>query len=355
MNKSRKLLAWGSWMASMSVLTLTSAWLLAQLSSSPIINSLLIAAQNIPAFLPLKRNIIGVKYFFISVTLLEIIIVLYYFNALPHFTLAILTLIISLTAATGGIISTLPITALIIDKSSISNRLLQLSSDIGNFGGTIIGGIVYPCLMLFPPLLFLTIPAAWISESNLKRTSQSIDLSSQQPHQSPPLDRWCLLQGFCVGALFGLLPLWTSSVKLGTEIDFSLILGAFMLGRISERRLLPEIPPCALYLLSSCLLLVAFYPNIPLAAGVIAFIPLGASTIRIEFHLIDHLKKHGEIAYRRDILLRSLAIGAVLGSIVIGIIGQLIGIRNAMLSLVCMHAITALITYQWKPVTKPIT
>ena len=355
MNNSQKLLSWGSWMASMSVLTLTSAWLLTQLSSSPIINSLLIAAQNLPAFLPLKRNIIGVKYFLISVTLLEIIIVFYYFNILAHSTLAALTLIFSLTASTGGIISMLPMTGLIIEKSSISNRLLQLSSDIGNLGGTIIGGTIYPSLMLFPPLLFLTLPAAWISERSLKRNCGLRNHSKSQSDQSPPLARWCLLQGFCVGALFGLLPLWTSSIKLGTEIDFSLILGAFMLGRISEHQLLPKVPTFGLYLLSSFFLLVAFYPGIPLIAGIIAFLPLGASIVRIEFHLIDDLKQHGEISIRRDILFRSLAIGAVVGSIVIGITGQLIGLSNAMLALVCIHLITALITYTCKPVAKPIT
>ena len=179
----------------------------------------------------------------------------------------------------GGIINTLPI---IIDKSSISNRLLQLSSDIGNFGGTIIGG-TYPCLMLFPPLLSHD-PCSL--DPNLKHTSQPIDLSSQQPHQVLRLIAGTRL----LQCALAYCPFIESNLD---RLIFHSFLVPSCWGASASVDCYPKYPPVR-YICCPHAPARSLYPNIP-AAGVIAFIPL-AHPLGIEFHLIDHLKKHGEIA-----------------------------------------------------------
>ncbi|QNI87675.1 hypothetical protein SynROS8604_01032 [Synechococcus sp. ROS8604] len=59
------MLTWASWMASRRAVVITSAWLLAEVSLSPVINSLLFAAQYFPAFLPLQRSNKGINKFFL--------------------------------------------------------------------------------------------------------------------------------------------------------------------------------------------------------------------------------------------------------------------------------------------------
>ena len=92
-------------MASISVVTVTSAWLLAELSTSPLINSLLIGAQNLPALLPLARTIKGVRVFIGATFLLELIVVCLYFQLLPNWVLIVSTLMVVLLASCGSITS----------------------------------------------------------------------------------------------------------------------------------------------------------------------------------------------------------------------------------------------------------
>ena len=141
-------------------MVVTSAWLLAELTTSPLINSLLTGLQHVPAFLPLKRNIRGFKFFFATTILLELAVACFYFELLPTWALISLTLGIALMASSGATTSLLPITGIIIKDSSIDNRSLQRSSDVGGLFGTFTAGICYPCFKLFPPSLLLVLPAA---------------------------------------------------------------------------------------------------------------------------------------------------------------------------------------------------
>jgi len=350
MQARAKLLSWASWMASRSIVVVTSAWLLAELTTSPLINSLLTGLQYAPAFLPLKRNIRGFKIFFATTILLELVVACFYFELLPTWALISLTLGIVLMASSGATTSLLPITGIIIKDGSISNRSLQRSSDIGGLFGTFVAGICYPCFKLFPPSLLLVLPAAWLG----RKTSQPANAVHSKPtkHQdgTPPLDRWCLLFGFCRGALLSLLPLWILSIQGGTSIDFSFILGAFMIGRVFERHLLPRVSTLWAYVISALLVLVAFYPGVPIWLDIAVFIPLGTAITRAEFNLIDNLQlKYLDLPLCRDILLRSLAISAVFGSLTMGIVGQLIGVSQSMLLVVFLFSATALITWRWCP------
>ena len=99
----------------------------------------------------------------------------------------------------------------------------------------------------------------------------------------------------------------------------------------------------------------AFYPNVPIWLDVLIFIPLGASVTQIEFDLIDHLHGHGDLPLRRDILFRSLAIGSVLGSLIMGVIGQAVGIQIALLLVALIYGLAALITWRFRRQSRSAT
>ena len=99
----------------------------------------------------------------------------------------------------------------------------------------------------------------------------------------------------------------------------------------------------------------AFYPNVPIWLDVLIFIPLGASVTQIEFDLIDRLHGHGHLPLRRDILFRSLAIGSVLGSLIMGVIGQAVGIQIALLLVALIYGLAALITWRFRRQSRSAT
>ena len=175
------------------------------------------------------------------------------------------------------------------------------------------------------------------------------------PPKVPPTDRWCLLQGFCVGSLFALLLLWILRLKDGFPVDYSMILGAYMFGRIFTNRLLPKLSIIGLYLLCAGLIFIAFYPNAPIWLDVLTFIPLGASITQIEFNLIDHLDGYWDLPLRRNILFRSLAIASVLGSLVSGMIGQAIGIQNSLFLVALIYGLAALLSWRFRPPSESVS
>ena len=353
--RSQKLLSWASWTASVLVVMISSAWLLAELSSSPFINSLLVGAQNLPAFLPLKRSIKGFSSFLLATILLELIVVFLYLELAPNWLLIALTLAVALLASSGRTISLLPLTGIILQGENISNESLQKSSDMGGLTGIIIGGAAYPYFKLFPPAILLALAPAWLSRRHTQVSRKQPHQKAEIPQSAPPLDFWCLLQGFCIGSLFALLPLWVISVKDGTSLDFSFIFGAFILGRIFASRLLPTLPRSSIYLLCTFLIFIAFLPQTPLWLDVIIFIPLGASITHIELQLTEQLEKHGELGFRRDIFLRSEAVAAVFGSITMGIIGQVIGVTPAMLLVSLVYCLAGLVTWRWNQTTSGLS
>ena len=142
-------------MASTSVVAITSAWLLAELSTSPLINSLLIGAQNLPAFLPLARTIKGVGLFLGATLLLELLVLCLYFQLLPNWILIVSTLAVALLASSGSVIGQLPMTGIVLKDDAITNHSLQQSSDVGSLSSTLIGGMIYPYLKLFHLQFFL--------------------------------------------------------------------------------------------------------------------------------------------------------------------------------------------------------
>ena len=345
---SHKLFVWASWIAALVLLNITSAWLLAELTLSPVVNSLLVGARNLPALLSITPSIGGVYIFVCAAIILELAVVFFSFQLLPAWILIVLVLLAAFVAALGFMLSQQSMTGMVLSGGNISNPLLQRSGDIGGFSGTLIGGFVYPYLKLFPPLLLLIVPPLLMSRRGLKAVLKEVSDRSNPTKMVPPLDRWCLFQGACDGALFGLLPLWVLTLKQGMPVDFSLIVGAFLLGRVFENRLLPKLSATAFYILCAVLVFVAFYPNVPIWLDVIIFVPLGASHSRIEFDLVDYLDAHGELPLRRDILWRSSAVGAFVGSLMLGMIGQGIGISNAMFLVSIFYAFGALITWRWR-------
>ena len=175
-------------MASISVVTVTSAWLLAELSTSPLINSLLIGAQNLPALHPLARTIKGVRVFIGATFLLELIVVCLYFQLLPNWVLIVSTLMVVLLASCGSITSLLPMTGIVLEGNTITNQSIQQGADVGSMSGTLISGVVYPYLKLFPPSILLVLAPAWLSKNNFRKIRSMSVVDVPIPVKVPPTE-----------------------------------------------------------------------------------------------------------------------------------------------------------------------
>ena len=64
----------------MSIFNFSTAWILAELSPSPMINSLLILPRSISALLPLQRSRQGLLLFTLAALLFEIVMIGMYFD-----------------------------------------------------------------------------------------------------------------------------------------------------------------------------------------------------------------------------------------------------------------------------------
>ena len=83
------------------------------------------------------------------------------------------------------------------------------------------------------------------------------------------------------------------------------------------------------YVLIAGLLLLTQTPLPPLVA-VLLFIPIGALVAASDTALVDQLKFLGDAPLRWQVLLRSGAIGGVVGSISLGLICQLLSLAAAL-------------------------
>ena len=332
----------------MSVFNLSTAWILAELSPSPMINSLLIVPRSISALLPLQRNRQGLLLFTLAASLFEVVVIGMYFGFVNKTILILLTLLSAQLASLGITKSDAVIIGFTQTSEGTTNQQILQGKDVGGVAGTFLGGIVYPAFKLFPPTLLLMLPVAWLANRERKKQVKTSPNQAEPVKTVPPLERWSLLNGFMVGALFSLLPLWVLQVKGGDSVDLSWIIGSFMLGRVFQKHLLPQTKTHAYYFFCSILTGLAAYPNTPIWLDIVLFMPLGASIARIQLELVESLQPYGNPARRFDIIGRSSTVAGVLGGLAMGLTGELFGVREGLGLLACVFAGVGLASWRWQ-------
>lgn len=332
----------------MSIFNFSTAWILAELSPSPMINSLLILPRSISALLPLQRSRQGLLLFTLAALLFEIVVIGMYFDLSNKTFLIFLTFLSAQLASLGITKSDAVIIGFTQASEGTTNQQILQGKDVGGVTGTFLGGIVYPAFKLFPPTLLLILPVAWLANREIKKQAQSLPKKAESAKSVPPLEKWSLLNGFMIGALFSLLPLWVLQIEGGDSVDLSWIIGSFMLGRIFQKHILPKIKACSYYGLCSFLIFLATYPNTPVWLDVVLFMPLGASVARIELELINYLHSYGNPARRFDIIGRSSAVAGVFGGLTMGVTGELFGVRGGLGLLAVVFAIVGLVSWRWQ-------
>lgn len=342
------MLCLSSWRASMSIFNLSTAWVLAELSPSPMINSLLILPRSISAILPLQRSRRGLFFFTIAAILFEVVVIGMYFDFGNKAALIFLTFFSAQLASLGITKSDAVIIGFTQTSEGITNQQVLQGKDIGGVTGTFLGGIIYPAFKLLPPTLLLMLPVAWLADRENKKQSQASPNQTEIKKGVPPLERWSLLNGLVDGALFSLLPLWVLQIKGGDSVDLSWIIGSFMLGRVFQKRLLLKMKTDSYYGLCAILIFLAAHPNTPIWLDVVLFMPLGASIARIQLELVDHLQPYGNPARRFDIIGRSNTIAGVFGGLAMGVTGELFGIREALGLLAIAFAGVGLASWRWQ-------
>ena len=158
-----------------------------------------------------------------------------------------------------------------------------------------------------------------------------------------------MLQGLVMGGLFALLALWVRQVDGGKCFDFAMVLAAYGLGRIGVG-LIPAWHRSLGYLLMAALLLIS-QAGVPAWLAVLLFLPIGALAASTDAALVAQLKRLGDAPLRWQVMLRSGAIGGVVGSIGLGVICQLLTLSIALPMVVAGFLLLA-ITQLRAPVTQ---
>ena len=316
-------LLWGSSQAGSSLVLASSSWLVSGLSPSPLVNSLLPVLGTLPLLLPLRRRPAAYGLQMLSTGLLLLLSLGQLQQGLSKTWLLLGTLLAVLLFSLGSELSQLPLQQRLLAHPGSSMRQLRLGSDLGSLLGNLLTAVLFPAVRQFPPALLLLLPlsrAAW--------HPAGADLAGQPAERppTPPMDRRCSLQGLLFGSLFALLPLWVRVIGAGKCFDFAMLLVAYGLGR-SLGGQLPAIAAGLRYGLMA--LLLAGASIVPGWGAVLLFTPLGALAAASDAQLVADLRQ-ADPALGWQILRRSAAIGGLIGSLLMGVLSQGLGLGWAL-------------------------
>ena len=319
-------LAWGSSRAATSLAAASAAWMLSGLTPSPLINGLLPAVSSAPLLLHLpSRPRFG--------TVLQLLAVLLFLAVAARLTPlpVAFTLAAVLVLAVGGQLVDLPVQRLLHGDAGVPMGALRSSAEAGQLAGTILAGVLFPIgktLLQFSQSMLLLLPLAalvtWRRPSRFP-AGPSHQLASAAPSGFLPA---ALLQGVLFGGLFGLIPLWVRQEGAGNCFDFAMVLTAYGLGRamaeaLHARLRLGSTPG---YLLLAVALLGT--QLLPGWGAVLLFVPLGLLAACSDQCLIQAVGPAEDPALRLQLFSRSSALGGLLGSLVMGVLGQALGLSG---------------------------
>jgi len=301
-----------------------TAWLVSGLTPSPLLNSLLPALGALPLLLQLKRHPKGY-----GLQLLAVVLLIAISLSIGPKTASQTWPLLGCYAAVvlfgfGREVSTLPIERRLLSSSNTTMQRLRRGQDMGTLVGNLLAALLFPAIRQFLPALLLLLPMTGVAA----RGEQSPEPVPSPLPQRLPFDPRCMLQGLVLGGLFALLALWVRQVDGGKCFDFAMVLAAYGFGRTAVG-LLPGMHQAWRYVLIAGLLLLTQTPLPPLVA-VLLFIPIGALVAASDAALVDQLKSLGDAPLRWQVLLRSGAIGGVVGSIGLGLICQLLSLGAAL-------------------------
>ena len=336
-------LLWGSSQAGSSLVLASSGWLVSGLSPSPLVNSLLPVLSAMPLLLPLRRRPTAYGLQLLSTSLLIVVSLAQLHQSLSKTWLLVGSLLAVLLFSLGSELSQLPLQQRLLARSGSSMPQLRLGSDLGALLGNLLAAVLFPAIRQFPPALVLLLPlsgAAW------RQAGQgSADSSGERP-QTPPIDRRCSLQGLLFGSLFALLPLWVRVIGAGKCFDFAMLLVAYGLGR-SLGAQLPALGAGMRYGLMA--LLLGSAGIVPGWGAVLLFTPLGALASASDAQLVANLQL-ADPALGWQILRRSAALGGLIGSLLMGVISQGLGLHWALpLQLLGFAAVALVVSWPARP------
>lgn len=316
----------GSAQAGANLSSAATAWMVSGITTSPLLNSLLPALGALPFLLHLKRTARGYWLQILGVVgLLGVSLALKPMG--DHKTLLLLgSFAAVLLFEIGQEISILPLQRQLIVEAGSSMKRLRNSQEIGALIGNLLAALLFPAMRQFLPALVLLLPLAVVSSQPASRPVPTP--AANKSSQPIPWDRSCALQGLVMGGLFALLALWVREMDGGRCFDFGMVLAAYGLGRAFSRWT-PRIPHWLPYLLI-CALLLLSQATVPPWFAVLLFVPIGALAAVSDAALVDRMSPLGDEPLRWQVLVRSGAVGGLVGSIGLGLICQVLGLSVAL-------------------------
>jgi len=316
----------GSAQAGANLSLAATAWMVSGITSAPLLNTMLPALGALPFLLQLKRTPRGY-----GLQILGVLVLLSVSLALkPMGDQQALLLLGSFSAVLlfgiGQEVSILPLQRHLIVEAGSSMKRLRSSQEIGALVGNLLAALLFPALLQFLPALVLLLPLAIVASRPATRPIAAQEASNAS--NTPPWDRSCALQGLVMGALFALLALWVRDVDGGRCFDFGMVLASYGLGRALGRwtprvhRSVPYLLICALLLLSQA--------TVPAWLAVLLFVPIGALAAANDAALVERLTPLGDEPLRWQVLVRSGAVGGLVGSIGLGLICQVLSLSVAL-------------------------
>ena len=341
----------GASQAGASLTLASTAWMVSGLTASPLLNSLLPALGALPLLVQLRRTPKGYGLQLLAVVVLIGLSLAVGIESLDPTPLLVGSFVAVLLFGVGQEMSSLPLQRRLLRRNSCSMLRLRRGQDVGALVGNLLAALLFPAIRQFVPALVLLLPLAGVAAAPTIQGSTSEQLSGEPPsgEHHIPFDARCMLQGLVMGGLFALLALWVRQVDGGKCFDFAMVLAAYGLGRIGVG-LIPAWHRSLGYLLMAALLLIS-QAGVPAWLAVLLFLPIGALAASTDAALVAQLKRLGDAPLRWQVMLRSGAIGGVVGSIGLGVICQLLTLSIA-LPLVVAGFLLLAITQLRAPVTQ---
>jgi hypothetical protein len=344
-------LAWGSSRAATSLAIASAAWMLSGLTPSPLLNGLLPAVVSAPQLLALpNRPRFGTGLQLLSC--LALLAIAAKLIPLP----VVATLAALLLLATGVQLVDLPVQRLLSGQAGVPMASLRTGAEAGRLVGNTLAGVLFPlgkAMLQFSQTLVLLLPLAtlvtWLQPASPKPGPDPATTCTPGSTPSDRLEPAPLLQGLLFGALFSLIPLWVRQEGAGNCLDFAMVLTAYGLGRAAAEALQARL---RLGSAGDYLFLAAGLTGTQLLPGwgaVLLFAPMGLVASSSDQRLIQRLGPADDPALRAQRFNRSASLGGLIGSIAMGLCGQVLGLAGVLPVQVLAFVLAAVLIPRLKP------
>lgn len=324
-------LVWGTSRAARSLAVASAAWMLSGLTASPLVNGLLPAAAALPLLVvnaALPRLGITLQ------TLATGLLLAAAAGLMPEPVLA--TLIGVLLLSLGAQLVDAPLLSWLAASAELPRHVLRFATEAGRLTGTALAGLLFPigrALLQFSQVVVLLLPLAvlltWLAPLPTTQAAEPGAEGCLSRSRSGPFSGFSaapLLQGLLFGALFGLIPLWVRRQGAGNCFDFAMVLSAYGVGRAAGEAFHDRLQPGATLAYPLLAAILAGTQVLPGWAAVLLFLPLGLIAAGTDQQLQRNAQPEGEGNLQGQRLGRSICLGGLGGSLVMGLAGQRLGL-----------------------------